>query len=104
MRNIELPDLFLDDIPDQDMGKCKAVISVLNKGKTNDFGKEEFALILLTILTLVRKNCRILKITRVGSTKNYFVTKIFRRRKRPYHIKLTYVLSKIAIVLVVSEF
>lgn len=43
MRNIELPDLFLDDIPDQGMGECKAVISVLNKGKTNHFGKEEFA-------------------------------------------------------------
>ena len=43
MCNTELPDLFLDDIPDQGLCQCKAVISVLNKGKTNHFGKEEFA-------------------------------------------------------------
>ena len=42
MRNIELPDLFLDDISDQGMDECKAVITVLNEGKTNHFGKEEF--------------------------------------------------------------
>ena len=41
IRNIELPDLFLDNIPDQGLGERRAVISILNKGKTNHFGKEE---------------------------------------------------------------
>ena len=30
MQNIELLDLFLDDIPDQVSGKCKAIIAVLS--------------------------------------------------------------------------
>ena len=43
MRMLELADLFIDDIQGQGAGECKAVISVLNRGKTNSFGKNQFA-------------------------------------------------------------
>ena len=43
MRAVELPDLFIDDIPEQGVGECKAIITVLNKGNTNKYGNYEFA-------------------------------------------------------------
>ena len=43
MRKLELSDIFIDEISNQGVGECKAVISVLNQGKTNQFGKAEFA-------------------------------------------------------------
>ena len=43
LRSVELPDLFIDDIGEQGHGECKAVITVLNRGKTNKYGNNEFA-------------------------------------------------------------
>lgn len=43
MRVLELPDLFEDTIEGQGFGECRAIIAVLNRGKTNQFGKAEFA-------------------------------------------------------------
>ena len=40
---LELADLFIDDIQDQGTGECKSIIWVLNHGKTNYFGKNQFA-------------------------------------------------------------
>ena len=43
MRMLELPDLFQDQIEGQGVGECRAIVAVLNRGKTNQFGKAEFA-------------------------------------------------------------
>ena len=43
LRSVELPDLFIDDIGEQGHGECKAVKTVLNRGKTNKYGNNEFA-------------------------------------------------------------
>lgn len=43
MRQLELADMFIDNIEDQGVGECKAVICVMNQGKTNQYGKAEFA-------------------------------------------------------------
>ena len=43
LRSVELPDLVIDDIGEQGHGECKAVITVLNRGKTNKYGNNEFA-------------------------------------------------------------
>ena len=42
--------MFVDDIQGQGAGECKAIISVLNRRKTNAFGKNQFA------ATLIHKN------------------------------------------------
>ena len=37
MRMLEISDLFVDGIQGQGTGECKAIISVLNHGKTDAF-------------------------------------------------------------------
>ena len=43
MRMLEFPDIFIDSIEGQGVGECKAMIFVLNKGKTNQYGKQQFS-------------------------------------------------------------
>lgn len=43
MRKMELADLFSDKISNQGVGECVALIAVLDQGKTNQFGKAQFA-------------------------------------------------------------
>ena len=42
-RKMELPDLFSIDLDNEGDGECKALIAVLMNGKTNQFGRIEFA-------------------------------------------------------------
>jgi len=43
MRMLEFPDIFVDNIEGQGVGECKAMIFVLNKGKTDQYGKQQFS-------------------------------------------------------------
>ena len=42
MRKIELPDMFLYDVLQEKHARCNAIVTVLNEGKTNQFGNIEF--------------------------------------------------------------
>ena len=43
MHMLEFPDIFIHNIAGQGVEECKAVIFVLNKGKTNQYGKQQFS-------------------------------------------------------------
>ena len=93
MRAVELPDLFIDDIGEQGQGECKAVIAVLNKGKTNKYGNNEFAATLrakdvlqcpqskMAFYFLYRFDISDEELPNFESNENWFDIKLFRSSK-----------------------
>ena len=43
MRMLEFLDIFIDNIAGQGVGEFKAMVFVLNKGTTKQYGKQQFA-------------------------------------------------------------
>lgn len=112
MRAVELPDIFIDDIDEQGHGECKAVITVLNRGKTNKYGNNEFAATLrakdvlqcpqskMALYFFYRFDIEDEELPNFETSENWFDIKLFRSEKArdkkwQCHIMHIYVLFKI---------